>query len=102
MVSGMGEPLVVELAAMPEVRCGNFGSLLVMVWRGTVTPDSLNKTNAVEEALIKQHGRISVIGVITDLGGGIPSADLRQASADAMKRFQPHVRGTALIVVAEG
>ena len=98
----MGAPVVLELASLPEVRCGHFGPLLVMVWRGTVTPESLNRTNEVEAALIAQHGRISVIGVITDLGGGVPSSELRQASADAMKRFQPNVRGTALIVAAEG
>lgn len=98
----MAGPVVVELAAMPEVRCGHYGSLFVMVWRGTVTPESLRRTNEVEEALIKQHGRISVIGVITDLGGGVPSSELRQTSADAMKRFAPNVLGTALIVHAQG
>jgi hypothetical protein len=102
MVVRMAAPVVLELAAMPEVRVGHFGSLMVMVWRGTVTPESLDKTNEVEDALIKQHGRISVIGIITDMGGGVPSAELRQKSAQAMKRFEPHVRGTALVVVAEG
>ena len=98
----MGAPVVLELASMPEVRCGHFGSLLVMVWRGTVTPESLAKTNDVEEALIRQHSHISVIGVITDMGGGTPSGELRKASAEAMKKFAPHVRGTALVVIAEG
>ncbi len=98
----MGAPVVLELASLPEVRCGHFNSLFVMVWRGTVTPESLAKTNEVEQALINQYGRISVIGCITDLGGGVPSAELRQASADAMRRFMPNVRGTALIVLAEG
>jgi hypothetical protein len=98
----MGASVVLELASLPEVRCGHVGPLLVMVWRGQVSPPSLAKTNEVEEALIRQHGRISVIGVITDLGGGVPSAELRKASADAMKRFAPNVRGTSLVVLAEG
>ena len=98
----MGASVVLELASLPEVRCGHCGPLLVMVWRGQVSTTSLEKTNQIEEALIGQHGRISVIGIITDLGGGVPSAELRKASADAMKRFAPHVRGTALVVLAEG
>jgi len=98
----MGAPVILELASLPEVRVGHFGSMMVMVWRGTVTPDSLAKTNQVEEALINQFGRVSVIGIITELGGGIPSAELRQASIDAMKKFQPSVRGTALHVAATG
>lgn len=98
----MAGPVVVELLSMPEVRCGHYGPLFVMVWRGTVTTESLHRTNEVEDALIKQYGRISVIGVITDLGGGVPSSELRQASADAMKRYAPNVRGTALIVHAQG
>jgi hypothetical protein len=98
----MATPVVLELAAMPEVRCGHYESLFVMVWRGTVTTASLDRTNAVEDTLIKRYGRISVVGVITDLGGGVPSADLRQASADALKRFAPSVRGTTLMVDAGG
>lgn len=98
----MGAPVVLELVALPEVRCGHFGPLFVMVWRGNVTLESLKATNTVEAALIKQYGKITVIGVITDLGNGVPSSELRQASADAMKQFAADVRGTALVVTAEG
>src|SRR6185503_8130883 len=65
--------LVLELAALPEVRVGHCGPLMVMVWRGNVTPESLAKTNEIEEALIKQHHQIAVVGVVTDLSGGVPS-----------------------------
>jgi hypothetical protein len=102
MVRRMAAPVVLELASLPEVRCGHYESLMVMVWRGTINVDSLKRTNEVEEALIKQHGRITVIGVLTDLSGGVPSQEIRQASADAMKRFMPHVRSTLLVVMAEG
>lgn len=98
----MAAPVVLELASLPEVRCGHYESLLVMVWRGHITAESVTRTNEVEAALIKQHGRITVIGVLTDLSGGVPSSEIRQAAADAMKRFMPHVRCTVLVVLAEG
>jgi hypothetical protein len=102
ILARMDEPVLLELLSLPEVRVGHHGPLMVMVWRGEVSVESLEKTNAVEEALVKQFGKISVIGAITNLVGGIPSAELRKSGADAMRRFQPHVRGTALVVMAEG
>jgi hypothetical protein len=102
ILARMDEPVLLELLSLPEVRVGHYGSLMVMVWRGEVSVDSLAKTNAVEDALVKQFGKISVIGAITNLVGGIPSAELRKSGAEAMRRFQPHVRGTALVVMAEG
>jgi hypothetical protein len=98
----MEEPVLLELLSLPEVRVGHHGPLMVMVWRGEVQLNSLEKTNAVEDALVKQFGKISVIGAITNLVGGIPSAELRKNAAEAMRRFQPAVRGTALVVMAEG
>jgi hypothetical protein len=98
----MGDPVLLELLSEPEVRVGHFQSLMVMVWRGQIQAGVLAKTNAIEDALVKQFGKVSVLGVITNLAGGIPNAELRQAGADAMKHFQPFVRGTALVVASEG
>ncbi len=98
----MERPSLVELGALPEVRVGHFGSLLVMVWRGQVTAKSVDFTNALERALIQQQGKVTVIGIITELSGGVPDAEMRDKAKAAMKEFQANVRGTALIIAATG
>jgi len=98
----MGRPVLIELGALPEVRVGHFESLLVLVWRGQVTAKSLDHTNDIERVLIQRYGRISVIGVITEVSGGLPDAQMRDKSKAAMKEFQANVRGTALVIAAHG
>jgi hypothetical protein len=93
---------VEELAQEPEVCVAHAGSLLVFVWRGPITEASLDKTNRIEAELIERYGRVAVMGVITSMSSGIPTAELRQAASDAMRRFQPSVDGTAIVLGAEG
>lgn len=90
------------LGDFPSARVASLGSVMVVAWRGHLTAAVLSEVNTVEAALIARYGRISVIGVVTELSTGVPDEDLRRASADAMKRFQSDVRGTALVIAATG
>jgi hypothetical protein len=98
----MADPVFTELLSLPEVRVGQCESLMVMVWRGEVTAASLDRSNAIEDELVKRFNHISVMGIITNLVGGIPTSEMRQKSTEAMKRYQANVRGTALVVTATG
>lgn len=98
----MSTPPLEILGDLPSARVASLGSVMVVAWRGAITPSTLSEVNALEAALIARHGRISVIGVVTDLSSGLPNDELRKASAEAMKRFQADVRGTALVIASSG
>lgn len=90
------------LGDFPSARVASLGSVMLVAWRGAITASVLNEVNTLEAEMIARCGRISVIGVVTDLSSGVPNDELRRASADAMKRFQSDVRGTALVIASSG
>ncbi len=94
--------MVEVLGEWPGLKVGRYGNVLISVWRGTITPQLLEHVNEVQAKVIAQHGRITAIGVLTGQSTGVPSEELRQASIMAMKRFQAHVRGTALVIATSG
>ncbi|MBL8949964.1 MAG: hypothetical protein JNK82_04250 [Myxococcaceae bacterium] len=94
--------MVEVLGEWPGVKVGKLGSVLVSVWRGTITPQLVEQVNALQGQLIKEHGDITAVGVLTGQSSGVPSEELRQASIMAMKRFQAHVRGSALVIATSG
>jgi len=94
--------MVEVLGEWPGVKVGRLGTVLISVWRGTITPQLLESVNAVQAKVIEEHGNITALGVLTGQSTGVPSEELRQASIVAMKRFQSHVKGTALVIAASG
>lgn len=96
------EVVVAELASIPELRMGHCGSLLLMVWRGRTTIESIGHANAVEEKFLERFPRITVLGVIADGATGNPNAPLIRAAADAAKKFHSAVLGTAIVLLTDG
>ncbi len=93
---------VEELLALPEVRVGWLDGVMIIVWRGRITVELLERVNTVEALLLERCDALCVMGVITELSHAMPEVDLRAAAVAAMERFQDRVRGTALVVSALG
>lgn len=95
-------PRVAQLAAFDELRIGHCASLLVLVWRGKVTEQSLARLGEVEAAFVEHHHPISVLNVVTDDATGEASVDLIRSAAAAANRFDEEIRGSAVVLLSSG
>jgi hypothetical protein len=91
-----------ELASLPELRVGRYESLMVVVWRGVITPEIIARAAQVEADLVALEPRISVLNVITETASGTAEVALIRAAADALNRFDGAVRGSATAILATG
>ena len=95
-------PDVTELAVYPELRLGHVGPLLVAVWKGEVTSAAVRRLAMFEGELVERYGGVSVLNVVTDSAAGRVDADLVHTATELTRRFDPYVRGAAIVVETEG
>ena len=86
-----------------DARFGNFGPLMVALYRGTTSPGMLDELDRAQEALIKKYPRISTFTVIGQAGSILKVDEaVRTRSLELGKKYEKNVLGSAIVVATKG
>lgn len=87
----------------PEARFGVAGPLIVAVYKGAPALTVLEQLDRAQTELITKRGTISTLTVIGELGSMLKVDDgVRQRSVELGKKYEKHVRGSAIVVETRG
>ncbi|MGV3625595.1 MAG: hypothetical protein ACO1OB_32590 [Archangium sp.] len=89
------------VAESPVVRIGRIDSLLVSVWHGSSTLESLELLEKAQQALVDEHQQVSLLMVFT----GAPknaAPGVKERGDELARHFQPFVRTNVVLVLARG
>lgn len=92
---------VKELASIPGCRIGSFGNIIIMVMRW-LSPQALDLLEQHEAELIKEHGKVVSMTIITGDKLVPPPAGLRDRSTNLYNRFEPQLVCSAVVINARG
>ncbi|MFO0595745.1 MAG: hypothetical protein U0228_10585 [Myxococcaceae bacterium] len=87
----------------PAARFGVAGPLLVAVYKGATDLAVLEQLDRAQTELITKRGTISTLTIIGELGQMLKIDDgVRQRSVELGKKYEAHVRGSAIVVETRG
>jgi len=83
-------------------RIGTLGPIVVSVFEGAPELPMLDDLQAVQEAQIAKHGRVSSMSIIAMPRLDPPAAAFRERAARLSEKFRPAIVGTAIVILSTG
>ncbi|MBM4782523.1 MAG: hypothetical protein GQE15_33020 [Archangiaceae bacterium] len=84
-------------ARSPGIRLFSSGPLLVVEYVTAGTVESLDETSRHQHELISQHGKISILQMVTGAVGKVDDA-VKKKAADMTKSLEGKVFGSAIVI----
>lgn len=87
-----------------ELRIGTAGSLLIVIYCGRTTAETIAVVDREEGRLVEERGKISVLSVVAPSNGSIDrvSDEVRAAALNLATKYQHVVTADAVVVPARG
>ncbi|MBL8956999.1 MAG: hypothetical protein JNK82_39870 [Myxococcaceae bacterium] len=89
-------------AASSGGRIGTISSVVVAVFEGPAEPAMLDSMERVNSEAAARWGKFTSLSIVATPRLDVPPASYRERSAQLATRFQPNLRGTAIVILSKG
>lgn len=83
-------------------RIGTLGPLVVGVYEGPGDVTMLDELERIQNEAVAHYGKISSLSIVATPKVESPPAAYRERSAALATKFQPHMHGTAIVILSTG